>query len=176
MAQTLGYSIDALPLDYGIARTVFPPAPVSLPQPFVVALHGTSRVDKEWSEGQWQALLAALAQRGCHTLLPWGNQREHERAIRLAEGNAFVQVLPRCGLGELAGILQAAQAVIGMDTGLMHIAAALDKPGVALYPVTMPELTGVLGNSQSDRTILTLGGEATADTARVIQQLLDCLC
>lgn len=170
-AQSLGYDIDQLPLDYGIARTVFPRLPVTLPEPYVVALHGTSRVYKEWDETQWQALLSALAQQGCHTLLPWGNQREDERANRLARDNAFVRVLPRCSLGELAGILQNAQAVVGMDTGLMHLAAALDKPGVALYPATIPALTGVLGNADAAAGIQTIGGAATGDTALVIQHL-----
>ncbi|WGZ93701.1 MAG: glycosyltransferase family 9 protein [Candidatus Thiothrix putei] len=57
-------------------------------------------------------------------------------------------------MGELAAILQGAQGVIGMDTGLMHLAAALDQRGVALYPVTVAQLTGIVGNSTTLRPMI----------------------
>lgn len=172
-AATLGYSLENLPLDHGIAQADFPTVSFPLRHSYVIALHGTSRVDKEWQEGQWQAFLQAMAERHCHVLLPWGNQRERERAERLAAISSFAQVLPRCTLGELAGLIRHAAGVIGMDTGLMHIAAALDKPGLALYPVTMAALTGVTGNSASGQQILTIAGQETADTKGIIQQFLD---
>jgi heptosyltransferase-1 len=53
------------------------------------------------------------------------------------------QVLPRLGLDDLAVIIACADAVLGVDTGLMHVAAALRKPGLALFPATLPALTGV---------------------------------
>ncbi|MBJ6611556.1 MAG: lipopolysaccharide heptosyltransferase I [Candidatus Thiothrix moscowensis] len=174
-ANMLGYRIDSLPVDFGIAASAFPLPPVVLPSPYVVALHGTSRVDKEWAEEHWRQLIATLAQQGIHTLLPWGNQREQERASRLAQTSPFAQVLPRCRLAELAGVLQAASGVIGMDTGLMHIAAALDKPGIALYPATAPALTGVMGNAQQSVQLVSLSGEASGDAASVICQLLACV-
>ncbi len=143
----LGYSIESLPLDHGIAHTQYPAPAITLPPRYIVGLHGTSRVDKEWPETHWQTLITTLAAHGISTLLPWGNARERERAERLAHTAPSVQVLPRSSLGELAAIMQQSLGVIGMDTGLMHIAAALDKPGLALYPVTEPALTGVQGNS-----------------------------
>jgi heptosyltransferase-1 len=174
-AAALGYTIDGMPLAYGIALTTFPNPTVELPEKYIVALHGTSRPTKEWAETHWQMLIQTLAERGIHTLLPWGNVRERERAERLAQQQPYAQVLPRCGLGELAYLLQHTQGVIGMDTGLMHIAAALDQRGLALYPVTAPELTGVMGNDKTHCPIVTLAGEATADTAIVIQRFTDLL-
>ncbi|UOG92535.1 MAG: lipopolysaccharide heptosyltransferase I [Candidatus Thiothrix sulfatifontis] len=172
VAHTLGYSIETLPLDHGIAQSTYPLPNVSLPARYVVALHGTSRVDKEWPETHWQTLISALAVEGISTLLPWGNAREQARAHRLAAACSHVQVLPRSRLGELAAIMQQAQGVIGMDTGLMHLAAALDKPGLALYPVTQPALTGVQGNSDSVNTVENLSGSDTQDAPAVTQRLL----
>lgn len=171
-AAALGYSLGDLALEHGIAHTVFPAVSLPLAQPYVIALHGTSRQDKEWPEAQWQPFLQAMAQRECHVFLPWGNQREKERAERLAAACTFAHVLPRCSLSELAGLIRHAAGVIGMDTGLMHVAAALDKPGVALYPVTLPELTGVTMNSHAENRIMSLGGQATAATEDVIRQFL----
>jgi heptosyltransferase-1 len=146
-----------------------------LPSRYVVGLHGTSRADKEWPETHWQTLITTLAQQGISTLLPWGNQRERERAERLAQAAQSVQVLPRSRLGELAAIMQQALGVVGMDTGLMHIAAALDKPGLALYPVTEPALTGVQGNSETLNRLENLSGTATQDAAAVTRRLQELL-
>ncbi|MDD5394644.1 MAG: lipopolysaccharide heptosyltransferase I [Thiothrix sp.] len=174
-AAALGYAIDDMPLAYGISLTTFPNPSVELPEKYIVALHGTSRPAKEWAETHWQMLIQTIAERGIHTLLPWGNVRECERAERLAQQQPYAQVLPRCGLGELAYLLQHAQGVIGMDTGLMHIASALDQRGLALYPVTAPELTGVMGNNNAQTPITTLAGEATADAAIIVQRFSDLL-
>lgn len=170
-ACTLGYSIENLPLDHGIADTAFPAPPVALPENYIVALHGTSRPDKEWPESHWQDLIRALARANLHTLLPWGNEREQQRAQRLAE-HPHAHLLPRCRLGELAAILKTARGVIGMDTGLMHIAAALNQRGIALYPATSPALTGITSNSHSANRIETLGGKETSDSQLIIQKLL----
>ena len=62
-----------------------------------------------------------------------------------------------------------------MDTGLMHIAAALDQRGVALYPVTAAQLTGIVGNSISPHPMITLAGEEVNDAAIVIQRFADLL-
>ncbi|OQX00611.1 MAG: lipopolysaccharide heptosyltransferase 1, partial [Thiothrix lacustris] len=159
-------------LDHGIAHSTYPQPTIALPNRYVVALHGTSRVDKEWSETHWQTLISTLAQHGISTLLPWGNSREQARAQRLAHTSPSVQVLPRSRLGELAAILQQSVGVIGMDTGLMHIAAALDKPGLALYPVTEPALTGVQGNSASSNKLDNISGIETQDAEAVTRRLL----
>lgn len=176
-AQTLGYDIQHTPLDYGIAQQTFTTFPSVVGVNFqhtayVLALHGTSRVEKEWQETQWQALCAAVTAQGVAVLLPWGNTREFERAQRLARDHPQIKVLPRCSLVELASVLQHARAVIGMDTGLMHLAAALNQSGVALYPVTQPDLTGMCGNAAFPKTLHSIAGVDTHDTAGVIQRLL----
>lgn len=145
LSAALGYRWEALPLNYGLrglAQRVAAPA-VDLPPRYVVGLHGTSRPDKEWDESQWVALGLGLAHQGVSLVLPWGNAREHERAQRMGQQVPGSVVLPKLGLDALAYILDRATAVVGVDTGLMHIAAALDKPGVALFPVTDPGLYGV---------------------------------
>lgn len=173
IAAALGYRLEGLALDYGITGYDFP-VPDELPQPYIVALHGTSRPTKEWPEGYWIDLIQDMGERGIHTLLPWGNKREQERAERLAQ-QRFVHVLPRSSLSQLASIIHQAKAVIGMDTGLMHIAAALDQRGLALYPATAPMLTGVMGNDSTASPITTLSGAETQDAAIIVQRLADLL-
>jgi heptosyltransferase-1 len=50
----------------------------------------------------------------------------------------------------IAGLIHAtrrAAAVIGVDSGPLHLAAALNKPGVAIYGPTDPALNGPFGDS-----------------------------
>ena len=50
-------------------------------------------------------------------------------------------------VGQMVEILRAARMVIGNDSGPMHIAAALNTPGVAFYGASSPDLTGPAGSS-----------------------------
>lgn len=144
-AQALGYEMRDLPLDYGLdgwMTDLYQPQQLALPDRFCMALHGTSRADKEWPEENWITLGKKLAEEKRPLVFPWGNDREHDRAHRLAAETQGM-VLPKLGLEPLAAIMSKADKVIGMDTGLMHIAAALGKGGVAIYLTSKPELTGV---------------------------------
>ncbi len=141
-AQALGYPLPMTPPDYGVRAGSAEPG---LPQRYVVGLHGTSRDSKLWPLGHWIALGRALAADGQALVLPWGSTSEHDRADAIAAGVPRALVLPRLPLGRLAAVLAQAQAAVGVDTGLVHLAAALDAPTVAIYTDTDPALTGVLG-------------------------------
>ncbi len=173
LAGALGYDMANFPLDYGLMdlKARLPKPALRLPTHYVVALHGTSRRAKEWPEAHWISTGQALARHGLALLLPWGHAREHERAQRIAAAVAGAQVLPRLGLDELAAILMGARAVLGVDTGLMHIAAALGCPGLALYPATAPTLTGVRSAPQHS-AIASLTPADGLDPAAVSARLL----
>ncbi|MBI2779651.1 MAG: lipopolysaccharide heptosyltransferase I [Gammaproteobacteria bacterium] len=150
LAQALGYDNTTLPLDYGLgglvsrAGRLTPVVPVVLPTRYTLFLHATSRRDKEWGIQRWIALGHRMNALGMHVLLPWGSEREHANAEAIAAGLDHALVLPRLGLNQMAQVLSGAQTVIGVDTGLVHLAAALGRPTVALYLTTAPGLTGVL--------------------------------
>ena len=154
LAKTLGYSIDGLALDYGIAgNSDFKDALAELsktfevPEKYVMALHGTSRKDKEWPVENWEVFIQEVGDAGYHILFPWGNDEERDRANYLSQKFDKAITVPKSSLTTLSGLIDKASAVIGMDTGLMHIAAALDKKGIGIYPVTAPELSGALAPS-----------------------------
>lgn len=174
-ATALGYSCTELALEYGVAdmfagtSTRFHPG-IELPEQYFVALHGTSRPDKEWPEGNWIQLARLMDEHSSPLLLPWGNQRERERATRIAEKTGAL-VLPKLDLDSLAWVIKRSRAVVGMDTGLMHIAAALAKPGVALYLTSSPALTGVMTGAGAP-AIANLSGAQDLTTERVAEQLV----
>lgn len=152
-AQALGYPMGAeAELRYGVTAPA--PFPVAgLAADYVVCLHGTARAEKEYPESDWAALLARVAALGLGVALPWGNAREKARAERLAANLAGAIVLPKLGLAELGGLIAAARGVIGVDTGLMHLAAAFRKPGVGLYPATPPARFGAYAEADAPALI-----------------------
>ena len=142
MAQALGYPMASeSSFGYGVSA---PAQMAESPGRFVLALHGTARPEKEYPEAAWLDLIRELNAAGFAVVMPWGNERERERAERLASAGPETQVLPRLELSRLAEVLAQATAVVGVDTGLMHLAAAFRKPGVGLYPATPPERFGAL--------------------------------
>lgn len=162
VAAALGYAIEGGP-DYGIA----PPAAQFdwLPeQPFVVFLTATSRDDKLWPESHWVELGRQLGALGYIAILPAGSVPERERAARLAAAIPEAIAAPPMSIPQLAALLGAARAAVGVDTGLSHLAVALKIPTVALYTATDPGLTGVLGSG----FFRNLGGKAQIPTVSAV--------
>jgi len=127
-ARALGYAVPAA-LVHGLRAT-----PAATSQRCVALVHGTSRDDKCWPADHWVALGRQLVQAG-HTLgLPHGSDAEQATSVAIAAAiGPAAQVWPRMDLGALADRLGACSGVIGVDSGLSHIAVALDRPHVQIY-------------------------------------------
>lgn len=169
-AAAFDYPVD-LPLDYGLSSVV--PTPAERPgERLAVLLTATSRDDKLWEESRWCALGAALVARGLTPILPAGSAVERQRAERIVGAVTGSRVAPPMSLSALAHLLASARLAVGVDTGLVHLAAALRVPVIALYTATDPALTGVLGTGFCRN----LGGKAqppsVADVLQVVDQAL----
>lgn len=143
-AAAFGYEMDRA-ADYGLAAPADTPSwlPAS---PYVVFLHATSRANKMWPDVAWIALGACLHAKGVRVLLPWGSPAEQATSERLAAAIPEAQIAPAMSLTEAAAMLARAAAVVGVDTGLAHLAVALRCPTVGIYITTQPGLTGLHGN------------------------------
>jgi len=164
-AAALGYRVEHL-VDYGIVvgESVTSPA-----RPYAVLLHGSSRRDKLWSEAAWTELGRALAARGLACVLPWGSDEERKRSERIAQELDRAEVPPFEPLDRLAVLLGKAVAVVGVDTGLTHLAAALGRPVAAIYCGTDPNLTGVFGAPRARN----LGGPSDNPSPKEALQALE---
>jgi heptosyltransferase-1 len=134
-------------IDFGIdtrqAALAISALGLNLPVPYVVFVHATSRADKEWPDAAWIELGQALVRRGGSIVLPWGNDAERETSERLArEFGAAAVVPPKLSLPAVVGLIDGAAATVGVDTGLVHIAAALKRPTVELYNFATAWRTG----------------------------------
>lgn len=144
-AQALGYPVPDSLGDYGLDRAALA-EPSAMP--YIVFLHGTTWPSKHWPEADWRALAERLSTEGWAVRLPWGGPAERERAERIAAGLPGVEVLPKLNIAGVARVLAGARACVAVDTGLGHLAAALDVPGISLYGPTRPGLVGAYGKGQ----------------------------
>ena len=100
----------------------------------VVALvHGTSRADKQWPLAHWLALGRRLNAAGYGVVLSHGSAAEEQLAQQIVQGLDQARVWPRLGLDALTDALATCAGVVGVDSGLSHMAVALDLPHVQIY-------------------------------------------
>ncbi len=134
-AQALGYGREALlhmPARWGWnfdTRAVAPKGP-----PEVVLAHGTTRSDNEWPDDHWRAVAQKLISAGFSVGLPHAGARELARVKTLAgQLGPMASVWPAQSLDALALRMAASAGVIGVDSGLSHLAVALDLPHVQIF-------------------------------------------
>jgi heptosyltransferase-1 len=144
-AQALGYELPPGFGDYGLDRAAMADGSA---QPYLLFLHGTTWASKHWPEADWRALAERMAGQGWTVRLPWGNETERARAERIVAGIAGAAVLPRLNLAGVAKVIAGATACVAVDTGLGHLAAALDVPCISLYGPTLPGKIGAYGRGQ----------------------------
>jgi heptosyltransferase I len=158
--RALGYEPNGA-VDYGLDRARLMPVPTTR---YVVLLHATARTEKQWAEANWIAVGDALAAVGLDLLLPWGTEAERERSERLAAKIPRARVPARTPLDQTARMIAGASLVVGVDTGLAHLAAALTVPLIAIFVGSEPGLTGPVGAGP----MTVLGGLGRAPEAAAV--------
>lgn len=138
--MALGFTPKGAP-DFGFDRARF----AASGERYVVLLHATARLEKQWPEANWIALGHALSGQGIDLVLPWGTPEERARSERIAAALPRARVPERQPLDAVAMLIAGAQYVVGVDTGLLHLAAAFGVPLVAIFAGSKPGLTGPVG-------------------------------
>lgn len=137
----LGYTPRGTP-NFGLDRARF----LQSGAPYAVLLHATAQARKEWPVDNWTALGREIQRQGIEVVLPWGTPAERARSELIAAGVPGARVPERAPLDKVAALIGGAQAVVGVDTGLLHLAAAFGVPLVAIFSGSKPHLTGPVGN------------------------------
>lgn len=114
---------------------------------------------KRWPEVHFSALARLLAARGCVVWLI-GSPKDHAVAEAIAQGAAgsCINLCGKTDIAEAADLLAASQLVVTNDSGLMHVAAAVGRPVIALYGSSSPQFTPPLS---ADARVLTLNIECS---------------
>ncbi|WP_309678310.1 lipopolysaccharide heptosyltransferase I [Polaromonas sp.] len=177
-ARALGYTPLPAP-DFGLKR---PPAQAERAQSAtekiasntVALVHGTSRADKEWPLAHWVALGQRLIAAGYPVALAHGSAKElaTSQAIAQALGAARATVWPLLTLDALTDQLAHCAGVIGVDSGVSHIAVALDLPHVQIYNFDTAWRTGPDPRTQSRQ--VSVFAQPTPSVDAVWQAWLGC--
>jgi heptosyltransferase I len=154
-AQALGYTPSDSPWSFGLDSRVIC---ASTTIKNIVFVHASSREDKSWPIDHWVQLAQQLQAQGCQISLVHGSDTEQQRSQEMAQAmGGAVKVWPRVALDELTTSIAHCAGVIGVDSGVSHIAVALNKPHVQLYnfdtawrtgPVNRPRQTSVFAQPQ----------------------------
>jgi heptosyltransferase-1 len=167
VARQLGLPVDPprFPLglsgaDHQAAAAQLVDAGLAPETPLLAIVPGARWVTKRWPAAHWAALLNQLHADGLPTPVILGGPGDRDFVDDMVASAAVpvVDLVGATSLRELAALLARAALVVCHDSGPMHVAAALDRPLVALFGPTNPARTGPY-----------------AARARVVARDLDCM-
>jgi heptosyltransferase I len=108
--------------------------------PFVLASPFAGWAGKQWPIENYDAVGQLLSREGLELVVNVpGEKRVALRHVRVHTSS----------ISGLIGATRRATAIIGVDSGPLHLAAALRKPGVAIYGPTDPKMTGPFGKTMA---------------------------
>ena len=121
-----------------------------LPESYVLTSALAGWGAKQWPQERYSELAARLwIERQIPLVVDCvPGQEAHANAIRDAAPEGAVQAHPST-LSQLIGATRRASAVVGVDSGPLHLAAALGRPGVAIFGPTDPARNGPCGSSMT---------------------------
>ncbi len=161
LLEAVGLAVIPGPYEYVIgederqqARRLLQSHDILNGRPLVVLHPGANWFHKRWAPERFAALADRLAETAQVQLVITGGPGDVElvQAIRQRMRGRAAALAGQTSLRLLAACLEHAHLVVTHDTGVLHIAAALHRPVVALYGPTSPVLTGPLGDPQ--RTVV----------------------
>ena len=105
---------------------------------YVVLCPFSTHESKRWNNGYWQQI--ALRVRGRYHLrtILLGDKQDSSIATEISRSCGAVDLTGKTTLPEAAEIIKGAELLIGVDTGLTHMAHAVDTPTLALFGPTFP--------------------------------------
>jgi heptosyltransferase-1 len=146
---------------------VYPWSAVPAVQPQLAVLaFGTTRADNLWPTEHWLGLGRQLMANGFVLALPQSSDQEQQWAAQLAQHlGAACQVWPRMSLAELKLRMAEATLVVGVDSGLSHLAIALNLPVVQIFSQPRVARAGPVGRAHQQP----VGGECAPQADEVWQ-------
>lgn len=138
-------------------------------KPYAVIMPSASRDDKLWPAHAWHAVFDRLQDAGLALVLLAGNEQESARAHDLIQGRAQACVQPRSTLTELAQLMAGARIMVGLDSGLTHLSAALGTDTIGIYKASTPIRTPLVGAGYT----ASLGDRGQEPSARMVLDAVD---
>lgn len=137
-----------------------------LPGAYAALAVNTSQARKLWPEENWIEVARQLSEHGLSSVLFWGNDEEKQRVERIAKQASGCIVAPRLPLADIASVLADASIVVGVDTGISHLGAALGRPTIGIFVQTSLEKVPIVGDAE----YVNLGGPGQMPTVDDVMQ------
>ena len=102
---------------------------------------------KRWFADRYAKLAEMLIKRFNAKIILFGSKDDKEAANEIVSllSHKLINLAGRTSLGEATALIERCRLFITNDSGLMHIAAALNVPVIAIFGSTSPERTGPYG-------------------------------
>jgi len=105
---------------------------------FIALAPFTTRPQKHWFESSWERLIPMLRKRFGLPVVILGSPADRESAESIAKKCGAIDLAGETGIGEAAALVGKSSLLIGVDTGLTHMAVAQMRPTIALFGATVP--------------------------------------
>lgn len=102
--------------------------------------------ERAWSLENWKRLIEMLSASNNLKFIIIGSAEEQETCSFLCDSLRTFNLCGYLNLSQLAALIERCSIFIGVDSGPMHLAAALNKPVVALFGPNIPEVSGPKGD------------------------------
>ena len=165
-SQLLGYPLPTTPPNFGLtaSRQAWTPGP----GPFATLIPCASRPEKLWPQANWVTVARKIKAQGMAVAIMWGSPDEQKLAQAIAD-QCDGAVPPFLSVAQAADTLAQAQMVVGLDTGMSHLAAAHGRPTIGIYCDHEPGLAGLRGSGP----VISLGGEGQTPTCAAVTQAME---
>jgi ADP-heptose:LPS heptosyltransferase len=167
-ARLLGMETDTVRPVLELPSAARAQAAFYTPRPYVVlGMHSVTNLPtengglKEWGDDRWLALAKRLATDYDYDVIAVGSERDPRPA------STFVRPLYGLPIRTVAALLEAAECVITLESGLGHLCAAVDAPTVLLYADIVP--LAWANPSESTRCRVLYGSIRELELERVLE-------
>lgn len=146
-----------------------------LNQKFIIFAVGTNWINKCWSVENFAKLSDLLAEYKLKVvLIGFGkdDEQKSQAIIKLARDNNIINFVGKTSLMQTARLIKLSKAVVGGDTGNLHLAAALNIPAIMLMGPTDPNRNGPYRQSEN---VILAGHECDGCWKRTCAKNIDCL-
>lgn len=146
-AAIFNYEIDTSKAGFGLKNSKFNATGLDINSKYIIFFHATSKDSKKLNIQKWAELAEYLIkEKRVAIVLPYGSIREKEESMAIKElikSTDVIVPVRKLDYKDLSQLIQSSEFVFGVDTGLIHLANALNKKLIAIYVDTNPEKTGI---------------------------------
>lgn len=142
---------------------------------FIVFAVGTNWVNKCWSTKNFAILSDLLSKHSIKTVLIGFGKNDEQKALEITRQNTsnnIVNLVGKTSLMQTAALIKKAKAVVGGDTGNLHLAAALNIPAIMLMGPTDPNRNGPY---KQIHNVILAGHDCDGCWKRTCRKNIDCL-